>query len=94
MVDWVEVLAGEENQKYRRAGLVLKTIGWLLICWAVMITIWIWMGLRAGSNWWLWGCVGLFLGGALAVTIGNRLQSRAARLIRNPVDSDNGARAA
>ena len=94
MTDWVEVLAGEENQKYRRAGLFLKTIGWLMICWAAMISIWVWMGLRAGSNWWLWGSVGLLVGGGIIVAIGNLLQSKAARVARNPVDADKDARAA
>ena len=81
MTDWVEVVAGEENQKYRRAGLVLKTLGWMGICWAACISIWIWMGAKAGSNWWLWGTIGLLFVGAVLIGIGSKLQDKAARMM-------------
>jgi hypothetical protein len=94
VTDLVEMVAGEENDKYRRAGLVLKTLGWLGICWAAMISIWIWMGLRAGSNWWLWGAIGLFVGGAILIGIGSRLQAKAVHLMTKPPVPGNDVRAA
>jgi len=94
MTDWVEVVAGEENDKYRRAGLVLKTLGWLGICWAAAISIWIWMGAKAGSNWWLWGVIGLVFVGAVLIGIGSKLQDKAARMMLVPTRSNDDIRAA
>jgi len=84
MTDWVEVIAGEANQKYRRAALILRTLGWTGICWAAALSIWIWMGARAGSNWWLWGAIGLLVAGAVLLGIASRLQIKAARLAATP----------
>jgi hypothetical protein len=81
MTDWVEVIAGEANQKYRRAALVLKTLAWTLIFWAALISIWIWMGVRAGSNVWLWSAIGLFGVGVILLGMAAWLQTRAVRLM-------------
>jgi len=88
--DWVTVVAGEENQKYQRAALVLRTCGWLSICWAAMVSIWIWMGAKAGSNLWLWSTIGLFVIGAFCLGIAGQLQNRAGKVVAVPeVDREN-----
>lgn len=94
MTDWVETIAGESNQKYRRAALVLKTLAWTLICWAAMISIWIWMGVRAGSEVWLWSVIGLFGAGVILLGVAGWLQTRAAKLVAPSRQGDDGARAA
>ena len=86
MTDWVEMLAGERLNRYQRAGLVLRTIGWMLISWAALVSIWIWMGAKAGSNVWLWSTIGLFVGGVICLGIAARLQSRAAKLVESPAE--------
>jgi hypothetical protein len=84
MKDWVAELAGEQNQKYQRAALVLRTLGWIAICWAAMVSIWIWMGYKAGANLWLWSTLGLFVAGAICLGIAGQLQTRAGKLVAVP----------
>lgn len=94
MTDWVEVLAGEAEQKYRRAALVLRTLAWISISWAALVSIWIWMGARAGSNLWLWSVIGLVVIGAVMLGIAGRLQTKASRLLIAPEVPDDRTRAA
>ena len=94
MTDWVEVVAGEAEQKYRRAALVLRTLAWTAIFWAAAISIWIWMGYKAGSNWWLWGAIGLFVGGSILLGIASRLQVKAVTTEFSPRVPDDHKRAA
>jgi len=94
MTDWVEVVAGDRDHKYQRAALVLRTLGWTSICWAAMISIWIWMGAKAGSNVWLWSTMGLFVLGVFFLSVGGRLQSRAARLKFSKAGDKGSTRAA
>jgi RsiW-degrading membrane proteinase PrsW (M82 family) len=84
-MDWIAGVAGEAEQKYRRAALVLRTLAWISIVWAAAVSIWIWMGAKAGSNLWLWIVIGLFLIGAVLLLIASRLQVRAARVIERPI---------
>ena len=84
MKDWVEEIAGERLHRYNRAALVLRTLGWISICWAAMVSIWIWMGAKAGSNLWLWSTIGLFVIGAVLLGIANRLQIQGSRVVEVP----------
>lgn len=83
-MDVVRVIAGESNNKYERAALVLRTLGWLSIVWGAMISIWIWMGLKAGSDLWLYWTIGQFVFGAICLAVAGRLQERAARVVEAP----------
>jgi hypothetical protein len=95
MTDWVEGLAGDKTDKYQRAALVLRVLAWTCIVWAAMISIWIWMGLRAGSDLWLWSTVGLFVGGLICLGVAAYLQSRAAKRVEVPrADRNDRIRAA
>ena len=84
MKDWVAEIAGEQNQKFQRAALVLRTLGWTFILWAALVSIWIWMGAKAGSNLWLWSTIGLFVAGAICLGIAGQLQARGAKLVEVP----------
>lgn len=94
MTDWIETLAGEANQKYRRAALILKTLAWTFIAWAALISIWIWMGIRAGLYVWLWSAIGLFVGGVILLGIAAWLDVQAAKLVVPSTDDGKGIRAA
>jgi hypothetical protein len=83
-MDIVRVIAGEENDKYQRASLVLRTLGWLSFTWGCGLAIWIWMGLKAGSDLWLWWSIGQFAFGAICLVVAARLRVRAAELMRAP----------
>ena len=91
-MDIVRVIAGESNNKYNRAALVLRTLGWLSIVWGCMISIWIWTGLKAGSGLWLYWTIGQFVFGAICLVTAGRLQERAAHTAT--ADLDIGDRAA
>jgi bacteriorhodopsin len=73
-------LADENTSKYQKAALGFRTLGWLSIAWSCITVLWLWMGLRAGSNLWLWWTIGQFVFGAICVGVANRLQARAAHL--------------
>jgi hypothetical protein len=77
-MDIVETTAGTRTNRYQRAALVLRTLGWLSIVWGAMISIYIWMGERAGSLLWLWWTIGQFVAGAILLAIAGRLQNHAA----------------
>lgn len=77
-MDLVELTAGDRNNRYQRAALVLRTVGWLSIVWGLMISIYIWMGERAGSQLWLWWTIGQIVFGAICLGIASRLQAHSA----------------
>jgi len=89
MTGWVAEVAGDENDKYRKAALVLRTLGWLSICWAAAVSIWIWMGARAGANLWLWSVIGLFVIGLVLLGIAGRLRIKGAHSMIVPKEPDN-----
>jgi hypothetical protein len=90
-MDIVRVIAGESNNKYNRAALVLRVLGWTSIIWGCMISIWIWMGLKAGSDLWLYWTVGQFVVGAVLLSIATRLQMRAAHEVTDLEVRDRAA---
>jgi hypothetical protein len=92
-MDWVRVIAGEENDKYLRAALVLRTLGWYSVAWGCVLAIWIWTGLKAGSDLWLWWSIGQFAFGAVCLVLAARLRTHRAELMRTP-DVDVRDRAA
>ena len=44
----------DEAVKTQRFGSALVTVGWVLIAMDCILSVWIWVGLRSGSNFWLW----------------------------------------
>ncbi len=77
----VEYLAGDNEYKYERAALVLRTLGWLSIFWGCLLSIYIWMGLKAGSVLWLWWTVGMWVAGIALIGIAQPLHRRQAHLV-------------
>jgi hypothetical protein len=93
-MDVVRVIAGEEEDKYRRAALVLRTLGWFSIVWGCGIAMWIWTGLKAGSNLWLWWTIGQFVFGAICLVAASRLRVHAAQQMRAAPEAEIRDRAA
>jgi hypothetical protein len=77
----VRVNSVERSNKYMRTAIVLRTLGWLSIIWGLMVSMWIWMGEKAGSNLWLWWTLGQFAAGAVLLFLAARMQARATTLI-------------
>ncbi len=44
----------DEAVHTQRLGSVLVTVGWVLIAMDCILSVWIWVGLRSGSDFWLW----------------------------------------
>ena len=44
----------DEAVREQRLGSVLVTVGWVLIAMDCILSVWIWVGLRSGSDFWLW----------------------------------------
>ncbi len=92
-MDYVRVIAGEQNNKYQRAVMVMRVLGWTSIVWGCMISIWIWTGLKAGSDLWLYWTIGQFVFGIVCLAIAKHVQNREAQLVGRP-DLDIEDRAA
>jgi len=85
----IEYFGGDEPgrsewDKYERAGLVFRTLGWLSIAWGCVTLIWVFTGVQAGSYWWLIWTIAQFVIGILFLGISERLQARSAHLIPHP----------
>jgi Flp pilus assembly protein TadB len=81
-----EIAGGRNNQHYR-AAMVMRVLGWIFILWGCGVSIWIWMGARAGSMLWLWVTAGLMLLGVICIVIAARYQARVGRTLEDP-DAD------
>ncbi|HET9697845.1 MAG TPA: hypothetical protein VFP40_13320 [Terriglobales bacterium] len=79
-MDIVELTAGDRDNRYQRAALVLRTLGWLSIIWGVCISIWVMMGERAGSQLWLYWTLGQLVAGVVLLGIARHLQNRGAAM--------------
>jgi hypothetical protein len=79
-MDILELTAGDRDNRYQRAALVLRTLGWLSIIWGVCISIWVMMGERAGSQLWLYWTLGQLVAGAILLGIARSLQNRGAAM--------------
>ena len=90
-MDIVRIIAGESNNKYNRAAMVLRVLGWTSIIWGCMIAIWIGMGLKAGSDLWLYWTIAQFVVGAVLLAIAARLQLRAAQVAVDARVNDRAA---
>jgi hypothetical protein len=72
----VRVTVADKSSGYMRAAMVLRTLGWLSIIWGCMISIWVWMGERAGSQMWLYWTLAQFAAGAVCLFVASRMRSR------------------
>ena len=79
-MDIVELTAGDRDNRYQRAALVLRTLGWLSIIWGICISIWVMMGERAGSQLWLYWTIGQLVAGAVLIGIASHLSNRASSM--------------
>ena len=75
-MDLVKLIAGDRDNKYNRAALVLRTVGWLSIVWGLMISVYIWMGEKAGSQLWLLWTLGQLAFGAICLAVASRVRAR------------------
>jgi hypothetical protein len=68
----------EENwwaARYRQ-GSTLLVLGWILIGWAALLSIYFWSSLAVGSSMWLW-CIGvLTVVGLVMVGAGTKMRKR------------------
>jgi len=73
--------ATDEAVHEQRLGSVLITVGWVLIAMDCILSVWIWVGLRSGSDFWLWWVI---IEGVLGVGIifwGRHKRAKALELI-------------
>ncbi len=61
------------------AGLVLAVLGYTLLAFAAIPAVWLWVGWRDGSMFWLWWVMGIGTGGAAFATAGAFYRARAAK---------------
>ena len=65
----------------QQTGGVMRVVGWILVAFDCLIAIWIWVGLRSGSDFWLyWVVIEGVLGLAL-IWMGMRRRAEAGRAL-------------
>jgi hypothetical protein len=65
----------------QQTGGVMRVVGWTLVAFDCLIAVWIWVGLRSGSDFWLyWVVIEGVLGLAL-IWMGTRRRAEAARAL-------------
>jgi hypothetical protein len=62
-------------ERYRQ-GSTLLVIGWILVGWAAMLTIYFWSSLAVGSSMWLWVIGVLTVVGLGMVGAGTKMRKR------------------
>jgi hypothetical protein len=63
----------------QRSGGVMSVVGWTLITFDCLIAVWIWVGLRSGSDFWLYWVVIEGVLGLVLVWMGIRRRAAGAR---------------
>jgi 4-hydroxybenzoate polyprenyltransferase len=77
----VNVALEDRAESYWKAARVLRVVGWTSIVWGCMIMIWIWMGLKAGSDMWLIWTIAQFVAGGICLVTAAWLSNAAARTL-------------
>ena len=74
----------DEALQMERAGLALKTVGWLLLGCDFILLVFVWVSLRSGSLFWLiWVLAEAFLG-LLLIRIGIAKRTHSSRKVGRP----------
>ena len=77
----IHYLAGESTDRYQKAGLILRTLGWLSIAWGCITLMWVFSGIRDGSYWWLIWTIAQFVIGVIFIALATRVQARSAHFV-------------
>jgi hypothetical protein len=72
--------AAWEGEEYEERGKALQVLGWVLGCMGGITSVWIWVGWRAGTEFWLWWTLGLGLLGMILNGRGAWLRARSAEI--------------
>jgi hypothetical protein len=65
----INVALEDRAEKYWETARVLRVVGWTSIVWGCGIVIYVWTGLKAGSNLWLLWTIGQFVAGAICLAL-------------------------
>ena len=76
----VNVTLEDRAEKYWNLARDLRVVGWTSIVWGCMIAIWIWMGLKAGSDMWLIWTIAQFVAGAVCLAAAAWLRYRGSQI--------------
>ncbi len=65
---------------------VVRALGWLFMLFDTIPAVWIWVGLRSGSRFWLWWTLAEGVAALAAIIIAGRMKSHAMRLINRGLE--------
>ena len=77
----VNVTLEDRAEKHWKIARVLRVIGWTSIVWGCITMMWIWMGLKAGSDMWLIWTIAQFVAGAICLAAAAWLSNMASRIL-------------
>jgi hypothetical protein len=71
--------ASDVALRAQRTGAVMSVVGWTLVGFDCLIAVWIWVGLRSGSDFWLYWVVIEGVLGLVLIWMGTRRRAEGAR---------------
>jgi hypothetical protein len=86
-------LLSDAAMEQEELGLGLKTVAWTLLAFDWIIVVYVWMGLRAGSSFWLWWVLLQAAAAAGFMTAGAQLQRRAEAVMQSLREASGKAEA-
>ncbi len=82
------------SERAARKGTVLKAVGWLLIVFDLIPVVWLWVGWRSGSDFWMWWVLAEGVIGVALLIAGTIVKSRSAREFAEYDRGESGPKAA
>jgi hypothetical protein len=79
----INVALEDRAERYWETARTLRVVGWTSIVWGCGIVMWIWTGLKAGSNLWLLWTIGQFVAGAICLAGSALFNHLGATVFRN-----------
>ena len=77
----VNVTLEDRAEKHWKIARVLRVVGWTSIVWGCITMMWIWMGLKAGSDMWAIWTAAQFLAGGVCLAAASFLSYRGSRIL-------------
>lgn len=77
----------DREEMHEKRALTLRTLGGIFFIEVFIVCQWIWMGLRSGSDLWLWATIGLGLMGMICFGAAEREHRKAIEVVTKEIET-------